>query len=212
MDLDNLPPLTRLPTTFFPSPPKTFDGQESRVVAIAYDYSNYGDAMIAKSIHSDLLRPSDDIRILYVMNQNDYHNLFTPMLTVYGTNGNYDDSQDAYLRNAVDTFMWEIITVLNKRGFHNVSSEILRGDPKEVIIDYCRAVKPVYLLAGTRGLGAVKRAVLGSVSNYLVKHCPSPVLVIKLSCKEIEARKELNRKKQDTFTEVLAKFDYPQPI
>jgi hypothetical protein len=27
--------------------------------------------------------------------------------------------------------------------------------------------------------------------------------VIKLSCKEIEARKELNRKKQDTFTEVL---------
>lgn len=116
MDLDNLPPLTRLPTTFFPSPSKTFDGQESRIVAIAYDYSNYGDAMIAKSIHSDLLRPNDDIRILYVMNQNDYHNLFTPMLTVYGTNRNYDDSQDAYLRNAVDTFMWEIITVLNKRG------------------------------------------------------------------------------------------------
>ncbi|CEJ04166.1 hypothetical protein RMCBS344292_18133 [Rhizopus microsporus] len=129
--------------------------------------------MIAKSIHSDLLRPNDDIRILYVMNQNDYHNIFTPMLTVYGTNRNYDDSQDAYLRNAVDTFMWEIITVLNKRGFHNVSSEILRGDPKEVIVDYCRAVKPVYLLTGTRGLGAVKRICFELLSKALPLSCAS---------------------------------------
>ncbi|KAG1336773.1 hypothetical protein G6F62_006146 [Rhizopus arrhizus] len=213
MELDALSELARLPTTFFPSPsPSSSSVEKPRIIAVAYDYSNYGDAMIAKSIHSDILRPTDDIRLVYIINQADYRNLFVSMVPSLGAGGVCNDLADTYLRNVVDTFMWEIITALNKRGFHNVSSEVLRGDPKEVIIDYCQAVKPTYLVTGTRGFGTVKRTVLGSVSNYLVRHCPCPVLVVKLSQEEIEARKEMNNKKKNTFTEVLAKFDYPQPI
>ncbi|CAO3693494.1 unnamed protein product [Rhizopus stolonifer] len=201
MDLNNLSELTRLPTTFFPSPQPS-GNENPRTIAVAYDYSNYGDAMIAKSIHSDLLRPTDDIRLVYIVNQNDFRNFMAPLMPGYGSSA---DVADTYFKSFVGAFMWEITTVLNKRGFNNVSSEILRGNPKEVISDYCRAVKPSYLVTGSRGLGAVKRAMMGSVSSFLVKHCPCPVLVVKLNQQEIEDRKEMNRKKNDTFMDVLGK-------
>ncbi|KAI9283254.1 hypothetical protein BY458DRAFT_495967 [Sporodiniella umbellata] len=209
MDLDSLPPLARLPTNFFPSP-RVHENQEPRTIVVAYDHSNYGDAMIAKAIHSDMLRPTDKIYLVYIIDQNDFRNFIEPFMLGYGTST--DDVADAHFKSFIDAFMWEIVTVLKKRGFDNVSSEILRGSPKEAVIDYCRAVKPSYLITGSRGLGSVKRAVMGSVSSFLVKHCPHPVLVVKLNTEEIEARKEMNKKKKDTFTEVLAKFDYPQPI
>lgn len=54
------------------------------------------------------------------------------------------------------------------------------------------------------------RAVLGSVSNYLVRNCPCPVTVCKLTEEEVEARREMNAKKQATFKEVLTKFSEKQ--
>lgn len=50
------------------------------------------------------------------------------------------------------------------------------------------------------------RTVMGSVSNYLTHHCPCPVLVLKLEPAEIEARKALDLKKQDAFTELLGRI------
>lgn len=44
---------------------------------------------------------------------------------------------------------------------------------------------------------------MGSVSNYLTRHCPCPVLIVKLDPSEIEARKVLNDKKAANFAEVL---------
>lgn len=54
-------------------------------------------------------------------------------------------------------------------------------------------------------LNNIYRAVMGSVSNYLIRNCPCPVTVCKLTNEEIDARKELSAKKQATFNEVLSK-------
>jgi hypothetical protein len=51
-------------------------------------------------------------------------------------------------------------------------------------------------------------AVMGSVSKYLINHCPCPVLVIKLESGEIEARKKMTEAKNATFEQVLGKFVY----
>ncbi|CAN6444934.1 unnamed protein product [Victoria cruziana] len=53
------------------------------------------------------------------------------------------------------------------------------GDPKDVI---CAAVEKFgveLLVLGSRGLGALQRTLLGSVSNYCVHHAKCPVLVVK---------------------------------
>ncbi|XP_073128183.1 uncharacterized protein [Henckelia pumila] len=56
---------------------------------------------------------------------------------------------------------------------------ILEGDPKDAI---CRAVEDMnihLLVIGSRGLGQIKRALLGSVSDYCVHHARCPVLIVK---------------------------------
>ncbi|KAI9474278.1 MAG: hypothetical protein EXX96DRAFT_611074 [Benjaminiella poitrasii] len=213
----------RLPEGFFPEPQLSpshlqvtgshkASKPKHRVIVIAYDHSNYGDAMIAKIIRLGFIKPTDDIRLLNIVNQTDYRTLFGPMLTAQNTSSIRDiDPNDTTVKQVADAMLWEVITALRKIGFENVSSEILRGDPKDSITDYCRMVKPVYLITGTRGFGAVKRTVLGSVSNYLTKHCPCPVMVIKLEPGEIEARKELNEQKKASFVEVMEAYNSSHP-
>ncbi|KAL5210607.1 hypothetical protein ABZP36_006230 [Zizania latifolia] len=63
----------------------------------------------------------------------------------------------------------------------NATGAILEGDAKEAI---CQAVEEMHadlLVLGSRGLGKIKRAFLGSVSDYLVHHACCPVLVVKPS-------------------------------
>ncbi|KXS18014.1 adenine nucleotide alpha hydrolases-like protein, partial [Gonapodya prolifera JEL478] len=44
------------------------------------------------------------------------------------------------------------------------------GDPRDAILDICKEHKADLLVLGSRGLGAMKRAFLGSVSDYCVHH------------------------------------------
>ncbi|CAA0818762.1 Adenine nucleotide alpha hydrolases-like superfamily protein [Striga hermonthica] len=61
----------------------------------------------------------------------------------------------------------------------NAKTVILEGDPKDRI---CRAVEEMnihLLVVGSRGLGQIKRAFLGSVSDYCAHHAKCAVLVVK---------------------------------
>ncbi|XP_010524879.1 PREDICTED: universal stress protein A-like protein isoform X2 [Tarenaya hassleriana] len=56
---------------------------------------------------------------------------------------------------------------------------VLEGDPKDVI---CQAVEQMHvdlLVIGNRGLGMIKRAFLGSVSDYCAHHAKCPILIVK---------------------------------
>lgn len=51
------------------------------------------------------------------------------------------------------------------------------GRPGEVICQIAEEVSAVMIITGTRGMGKVKRTILGSVSDYLVNHAICPVMV-----------------------------------
>jgi len=51
------------------------------------------------------------------------------------------------------------------------------GRPGEVICQVAEEVSAVMIITGTRGMGKVKRTILGSVSDYLVNHAICPVMV-----------------------------------
>jgi hypothetical protein len=131
-DLDKI---ERLPTGFFPAPAdhtgtttSTAVGtteettitttHKRRVIVVAYDHSNYGDAMIAKSIRLDLLRTTDDIRIVHIVNQMDYKAIFTPMISDTGVEGNLLQDRDLQKRieYATDNLLYEIVSCLKKHG------------------------------------------------------------------------------------------------
>lgn len=55
--------------------------------------------------------------------------------------------------------------------------QVLQGSPGPALCSFASEVSADALVAGSRGLGRVKRALLGSVSEYLVRTAPCPVVV-----------------------------------
>uniref|UniRef100_A0ACD6A0N2 Uncharacterized protein n=1 Tax=Avena sativa TaxID=4498 RepID=A0ACD6A0N2_AVESA len=59
------------------------------------------------------------------------------------------------------------------------TAAVVEGDPKEAICQAVEDMRADLLVLGSRGLGMVKRALLGSVSDYLAHHACCPVLIVK---------------------------------
>lgn len=57
--------------------------------------------------------------------------------------------------------------------------EIAEGDPVDELIRAARYQEADVIVVGSRGLGAIAGALIGSVSKALVQHSPVPVLVVK---------------------------------
>ncbi|KAJ3218271.1 hypothetical protein HDU67_006244 [Dinochytrium kinnereticum] len=60
---------------------------------------------------------------------------------------------------------------------YRVRAIALVGDPRESITKKCEELKADIVVVGSRNLGPVKRALLGSVSEYVVRHCSCSVVV-----------------------------------
>ncbi|MDR6550349.1 universal stress protein [Paenibacillus qinlingensis] len=56
---------------------------------------------------------------------------------------------------------------------------MLEGSPGETIVNYAKDHSCDLIIAGSRGLGALREFVLGSVSHFILKHSDVPLLVIK---------------------------------
>ena len=62
-------------------------------------------------------------------------------------------------------------------GRDDVRTEVLRGGAGQALCDFAAGVSASAIVLGTRGRGGFKRAFLGSVSDYVVRNAPCPVLV-----------------------------------
>ena len=58
-------------------------------------------------------------------------------------------------------------------------SIILNGAPREMICQAAEQMNVNLLVIGSRGLGTIKRAFLGSVSDYCAHHVKIPIVIVK---------------------------------
>uniref|UniRef100_A0A0L8FFM7 UspA domain-containing protein n=2 Tax=Octopus bimaculoides TaxID=37653 RepID=A0A0L8FFM7_OCTBM len=67
----------------------------------------------------------------------------------------------------------------NKLKMAKLQGRLLQvnGKPGEAIIKVVKTEGATILILGSRGIGKVQRAIMGSVSDYCVHHSPVPVLV-----------------------------------
>ncbi len=79
----------------------------------------------------------------------------------------------AYAREALD----RAHDVLSELGVE-AEEEILEGNPPDGVVDLARARDAALIVVGSRGLGAVTGALLGSVSSAILHRADRPVLVI----------------------------------
>jgi nucleotide-binding universal stress UspA family protein len=62
-------------------------------------------------------------------------------------------------------------------GLEGAETQVLRGAPGAALCDLADAVSAAALVIGSRGRGGIKRALLGSVSDHVVRHAPCPVVI-----------------------------------
>jgi hypothetical protein len=72
-----------------------------------------------------------------------------------------------------------ILHVLLAHQVKNVIGKAELGQPRSVICDQVEAEQANMVIVGERGLGAVQRMLLGSVSDYVMKHAKCDVLIAK---------------------------------
>src|SRR5262245_8568341 len=64
-------------------------------------------------------------------------------------------------------------------GGATVEPEGERGGPGPVLVERAEALSADVVVVGSRGRGAIRRLLLGSVSSYVVHNAPCPVLVVR---------------------------------
>ncbi len=62
-------------------------------------------------------------------------------------------------------------------GLDDAGTRVVRGDPGPAICQLAEELSARAIVVGTRGRSGVKRAVLGSVSDHIVRNAPCPVVV-----------------------------------
>ena len=62
-------------------------------------------------------------------------------------------------------------------GVADATVTVLRGDAGGALCAYAEEIGAAAIVLGSRGRGGIRRAVLGSVSDHVVRHAPCPVIV-----------------------------------
>ncbi len=86
------------------------------------------------------------------------------------------------LQHAVEEKGQELLRTVTgecARNGHKIVTEFLHGDPAFAILDAAARHQAQILLVGSRGVKAIKRFLLGSVSEKVLVHAPCSVLIVR---------------------------------
>lgn len=87
------------------------------------------------------------------------------------------------LQQAIDARLKEAQKILEKAGEAvgeipaEIHTELIEGSPAEAILEVAKTRKSDLIVMGSRGLGRLAGALLGSNSQKVVSHAPCPVLI-----------------------------------
>ena len=122
----------------------------------------------------DLLAPADRTVLLTVAPPVD-----PTLVTGTGFAGgvmSIDDKNDLVeaQRESATAILDETATAL---GLTDPERLVEFGDPGHVICEVAERLPAAVVVLGTHGRGGIKRAIIGSTSDHVVRHCQCPVLV-----------------------------------
>ncbi len=86
---------------------------------------------------------------------------------------------DSVQEYAVSVLAAAVARVREEHPTLQVTDELASGDARQVLEDLSRSA--ALLVVGSRGHGALKRLLLGSISAWLARHAHSPLLVVRPS-------------------------------
>jgi len=141
-------------------------------ILLATDASE--DAQKAAQIASDIANNSgSELHVLYVGNTKDFHIAPGAEQTFSPRTGSYGE-----IREQAEKTLEEAVRQVEETGGTVAQAHLRMGDPDDEILRFSEEQGEFGLLVmGSRGLGPVKRRLMGSVSESVVRHAHCPVLV-----------------------------------
>ena len=88
-------------------------------------------------------------------------------------------SDSALYEREAQEVLFEQLDKIEEAGAIAVGAHLKRGRAAETITDVAKDLGAGLIVMGSRGLGGVRRALMGSVSDSVVRHAHCPVLVVR---------------------------------
>jgi nucleotide-binding universal stress UspA family protein len=141
-------------------------------ILLATDASK--DAQKAAQMASDIANTSgSELHVLHVGNTKDFHIAPGAEQTFSPHTGSYGE-----IREKAEKTLEEAVRQVEEAGGTVAQAHLRMGDPDEEILRFCEEQEGYGLLVmGSRGLGPIRRRLMGSVSESVVRHAHCPVLV-----------------------------------
>jgi nucleotide-binding universal stress UspA family protein len=141
-------------------------------ILLATDASE--DAAKAAQMASDIANISgSELHVLHIGNLKDFHIAPGAEQSFSGRSGSLGE-----IREKAEKTLDEAVKQVEQVGGTVAQSHLRMGDPDEEILKFYEEQGGYGLIVmGSRGLGPIKRRLMGSVSESVVRHAHCPVLV-----------------------------------
>ncbi|ORZ10699.1 hypothetical protein BCR44DRAFT_102767, partial [Catenaria anguillulae PL171] len=145
---------------------------KSRTVLISLDHSNHS-SYAFEWAKKNLLNPATDLVVLVNVRP-----IAVGHASFYEDMGQLVRDVEEENRTSSHRLLQHYGYDLKRQGFL-VRAISIRGDTRSDVVRKAQELNATVLVCGSRGLGTLQRAFLGSCSNYLVNHAPCPVLCVR---------------------------------
>ncbi|MDQ3737215.1 MAG: universal stress protein [Actinomycetota bacterium] len=141
-------------------------------ILLATDASQ--NATKATQMATDIANTSDsELHVLHIGNMKDFHIAPGAEQSFSVHSGSLGE-----LREKAEKTLDEAVKQVEQVGGTVAQAHLRVGDPDEEILKFCEEQGGFGLIVmGSRGLGPIKRRLIGSVSESVVRHAQYPVLV-----------------------------------
>ncbi|KAL4225939.1 hypothetical protein ACF0H5_013927 [Mactra antiquata] len=162
---------------------------QERVIAIAIDGSD--NSRYAFQFYVDNMRAANDkVYLIHAVEVNSIIHSAQFMGTTYAFNkdalGKMFDEEREKIKHRLEDFG----KLLKSAGIDGTVKSVNAENPGSGICKAAEEVHASIIVVGTRGLGKLRRTLMGSVSDYILHHAHVPVLVCKNEADEHHSKKK----------------------
>jgi len=100
------------------------------------------------------------------------------LLHIMPTNLHARTEEESALMQATEVLMDKLTKEAYEVAMVRTEQRIIEGEPGKAICAEAARLQPTAIVMGSRGRGVVKSVLLGSVSEYCMRHSPCPVVVV----------------------------------
>jgi len=181
-----------LPTPKSSSRRNSIDAHLRRKVLIAYDNSVASSKMFEWAVR-DILRPGEDHIVLATVLDIQESTYIKAQFMKDDAAGRQSHGRRLSIveQDEATLQLKPLVEKLVSKGM-TAQVNVVKGDAKVKLTELASEVRADLVIIGSRGLGTIKKMIMGSVSDYIVHNCECPVIVARE--KAVEKAMERQRK------------------